>query len=490
MSVSPAKLRLQAPKEVSVGDIQKHLETYMADHNSRDLSSLLAALRKTTTWKSSPVASTLAAYSKLFCSLVDLSPQAMLPPKKTAMAILACHTEKAVNFTGKQDPIFADEVSSLLRCGLSKYRELAREPEKQRRCFGKASVEEKQAIMDVISGMSFDRAAACSIFPEDVAAVSPGPSMPTDFKDTDALGEFFMAIDKQADDMESVASTSYYSPRAVAHHEANDPRHPSQLVNIASMSGKHHTMMFNKSTIQLRFVFNFHTYTINRTNCVQHNINAEVNLNPVSHSMTDCLKLCTVFGWSSTNTQTHATHADIQTYTNVFADADKTSEPDCPTSSVDFRKVGYDAHAAEADLERELLHLANGDDMEFGAQKGKAKAKAKAKAKGQAKAKPKGQAKAKAQEACTPTKNCRSPHSEAGTLAKKARKPSNGLVADDEPETPDKDAKYEAKKVYSRVYHAMYSEAQKSGKSDEEAKTLARESARVAKLAHCAANVD
>ncbi len=94
-------------------------------------------LRSNTTWKSAPKAATPAAYSDLYCAFAALSPSGMLPPKKLALALCASHRQRPCNFSGKPEDTWSDDSSGLIRAGLQKFREIAKDAESHRRCMGK-----------------------------------------------------------------------------------------------------------------------------------------------------------------------------------------------------------------------------------------------------------------------------------------------------------------------------------------------------------------
>ena len=101
------------------------------------MSELLAPMRKTVTWKTAPLAIPLAMFAPLYEKLAELSPQGILPPKKTTLALLAIHNKKPVNFTSRANADWADDMSSLIRAAFSKYRTIRAGSESYRRCLCK-----------------------------------------------------------------------------------------------------------------------------------------------------------------------------------------------------------------------------------------------------------------------------------------------------------------------------------------------------------------
>ena len=223
--------RAVAPVELTVCEIEEQLEAFMKENGSRDLTDLLQEMRKEITWKNTAKPSTLARYSFLFCGLASISPQAVLPPKKTTLAFLGAHRKKACNFSGRNDQDWAEEQSSAVRACLAKFRELSLDMEAQRRCFSKASTSEKVEIQAVLAKMggrsdSFDEQPSGMSKLEVATSISKRPSM----QDFDAIGDVFQKFLCQLDEVgqssqtnelalvssetpRSVASTSYYSPR-------------------------------------------------------------------------------------------------------------------------------------------------------------------------------------------------------------------------------------------------------------------------------------
>ena len=132
--------RLTAPKEISTSDLEGALEKFMAARGNRDLSTLLNNLKNGVSWKNSPKASVLAEYVEFFKLLVPFSPHGVLPAKKLCLAFEATHLTRPTNFTGKDLSLFEDDLSTVVRCGMSKYRTLVVDGEAHRRCFAKARV--------------------------------------------------------------------------------------------------------------------------------------------------------------------------------------------------------------------------------------------------------------------------------------------------------------------------------------------------------------
>ena len=120
-----------------MADIQGKLEAFMKHEQSRDMNNLLGEMKREVTWKNSARCSVLARYYKLYVELAALCPQGIMPPKKTTMALIACHKDKAIHYNGQNINDWSDEISSLLRACFAKYREIHHDDNAHRRCVSK-----------------------------------------------------------------------------------------------------------------------------------------------------------------------------------------------------------------------------------------------------------------------------------------------------------------------------------------------------------------
>ena len=111
--------RTVAPAELTVSAVESKFEAYLELMKTRDMSALMKELRKEISWKCAPKASVLAQYAPLFSGLADLALGGVLPPKKTAMALLAAHRRKPINFSGQSDNDWTDDVSNTIRATFS-----------------------------------------------------------------------------------------------------------------------------------------------------------------------------------------------------------------------------------------------------------------------------------------------------------------------------------------------------------------------------------
>ena len=207
-----ARSRAVAPAEITVASLEAKFEAYLEIMKTRDMSRLMLELRKEISWKCAPKASVLAQYAPLFSGLADLSPGGVLPPKKTAMALLAAHRRKQINFSGQLDNDWTDDVGSTIRATFAKYRDLAASTDATRRCFAKASVQERVAIQGVLSKMGSRTMADESGLPPNLAFMdrmgfgSLLDCTEQDVVDFDAWGHIFTKISNDVDHMEQTAT--------------------------------------------------------------------------------------------------------------------------------------------------------------------------------------------------------------------------------------------------------------------------------------------
>lgn len=131
------KERLKADMTITAADIENMFENFMARRGSRDLNKILEKALEDMTWKTAPNASILADLSDLFSILVEKFPCAMMPPRFTTIALENCDKRCKCNFGNKTVFIWASEVSAIIRCGLSKLRELQEDQTARDTCFKK-----------------------------------------------------------------------------------------------------------------------------------------------------------------------------------------------------------------------------------------------------------------------------------------------------------------------------------------------------------------
>ncbi len=96
--------RTAAPTELGVAEIEVEMEALMTAISSMDLTDLLLDMKKEITWKNEAKPSVMAKYAVLYFGLKTISPQAVLPPKKTALALLAAHRNNNVQLFGPMRP--------------------------------------------------------------------------------------------------------------------------------------------------------------------------------------------------------------------------------------------------------------------------------------------------------------------------------------------------------------------------------------------------
>ena len=140
MASSQTKGRALIPSELTVAELEERFEAYLTKTGSRDMTTLTQLMKKETTWKSAPRASVMAHYAPLYEELVDMSPSGMLPPKKTQLALMACHKRNPINFSGRDNGLWSDEIGGLVRACFGKFRSVGSDAEAHRRCFSKAPI--------------------------------------------------------------------------------------------------------------------------------------------------------------------------------------------------------------------------------------------------------------------------------------------------------------------------------------------------------------
>lgn len=205
-----------------MGALESAFEDYFETSKSRDFTSLMADLKRETTWKTAPRANLLSQYAPLFSVLAEICPCGVLPPKRTAMALLACNRRKPINFSGQSDVPWVEDMSGVIRACFAKYRDLATSPDAARRCLNKASTADKMSIEGVLAKLGSTRLAhGCDISMGGAGKEKPVESG-TVCKSLDEFGAFFAAVVKDLDHLDvlatprsttSACSTQLYSPR-------------------------------------------------------------------------------------------------------------------------------------------------------------------------------------------------------------------------------------------------------------------------------------
>jgi len=198
--VSKGRTRTSSPAELTVGALELKFEDYMEAMKSRDFSSLLKDLKQETTWKNAPKASVLGRYSVLFSGLADVCPCGVLPPKKTTLALLACHRKRPINFSGQADVDWADEMGTIVRAAFAKFRELSCSQDACRRCLAKASTHDKLAIEEVLAKMGGPK--TCSemvLYNISDKDATPSARQTPGSHTLDSLSSFFEAMHSELD---------------------------------------------------------------------------------------------------------------------------------------------------------------------------------------------------------------------------------------------------------------------------------------------------
>ena len=131
--------RLVARKDITVGGITRVIREWCERRGSRDIEKHLKLLAPPDcTWKTAPNARALASVSDLFALLFDIAPNTLLPPNMTKQSLKKEHENARLNFGNKSDDDWAYDMGGYIRCGASKFRELADDDVKLERCLRQA----------------------------------------------------------------------------------------------------------------------------------------------------------------------------------------------------------------------------------------------------------------------------------------------------------------------------------------------------------------
>jgi hypothetical protein len=131
--------RLVARKDITVSSIIRVIREWCERRGSRDVEKhLRLLLPPDCTWKTAPSARALAATADLYGLLFDIAPNTLLPPNMTKMALKKEHENARLNFGNKSDDDWSYDMGGCIRCGASKFRELADDAVKLERCIRQA----------------------------------------------------------------------------------------------------------------------------------------------------------------------------------------------------------------------------------------------------------------------------------------------------------------------------------------------------------------
>lgn len=135
-----AKKRRCASEFATVESLEHVFEEYLSSTHTRDMSEVFAEFKKSVSWKTAPVPGLLAEHAPLYEKLVEICPNAVLPPKRTSMALMAVHKRKPINFSTKSVENWADEMGAVIRAGCSKFRALFDDHRAYIRCMSKVQL--------------------------------------------------------------------------------------------------------------------------------------------------------------------------------------------------------------------------------------------------------------------------------------------------------------------------------------------------------------
>ncbi len=133
------------------------IEEFMARMESRDLQKVILVPLQDLSWASSPAThmKKLLEFEYLWKLLLEKAPNGVVAPAATKQGIEACNAQGLINFTKQTSANFADKVSSTIRMGLSKFRDV-RDSAKmlqatERKLGSSANIKKLQSILDMMS---------------------------------------------------------------------------------------------------------------------------------------------------------------------------------------------------------------------------------------------------------------------------------------------------------------------------------------------------
>jgi hypothetical protein len=129
-----------ADKTVETSALEGALEQYLESMPTRDLCALTRNMQANVTWKNAPKASTMGEYAPMFVKIAAVCPNGVILPKKLAMALVAVHNKKPINFSQMKTEHFGDFYSELIRAAFSKFRAVLNDEDGRARLFAKAGL--------------------------------------------------------------------------------------------------------------------------------------------------------------------------------------------------------------------------------------------------------------------------------------------------------------------------------------------------------------
>ena len=144
---------------VCVGDLQKCLEKLVTREGTYDLHKLLLN-GSLPSWKTAPDATYLSSCIAPLCQdLFKVAPNGVLASTKLKSAVekLASDKKKRLNFSHYSDKVFLDKVGSAIRIACSQYRDLKRCGSKYATCIRKASLSEKNKLMQCLGSSTWSK---------------------------------------------------------------------------------------------------------------------------------------------------------------------------------------------------------------------------------------------------------------------------------------------------------------------------------------------
>jgi hypothetical protein len=153
--------RLTSDPRVGVTGLADAVEGFLVGCKTRDLTAMTASMGGT--WKSAPTAAIqgLAQCKQLFVNLLELAPNSVVSGKRLAIALKSLHTDRApINYTNRRCDDWADEMSQRIRVSLAKLREMKESHLSQARALSRATIDEKEAVLELLDMVSLKNQAS------------------------------------------------------------------------------------------------------------------------------------------------------------------------------------------------------------------------------------------------------------------------------------------------------------------------------------------
>ncbi len=130
--------RLVCDRDVGVSEYMGVLNAWMGQHGTRDLVALLQPMHRTITWKQAPRLDLLLKFASLYGMLFEHVQNTVASHRKLSAAITSCHVERPCIFTTKVLSLEVSNLSTIIRMGAAKWREIKVSQASRRILFSKA----------------------------------------------------------------------------------------------------------------------------------------------------------------------------------------------------------------------------------------------------------------------------------------------------------------------------------------------------------------